>query len=113
MHVCVVTQVIRLLGVCSQNEAELMMVLEMATRGDLKNFLRDCRPTDTTPGLLSHAHLVRMGVDVARGMEFLSDKQFVHRDLACRCDWLTAAHVLGRLVDDCCCCAETVLWHRI
>ena len=63
---------------------ELMMLLELASRGDLKNFLRDCRATETTEALLSLTQRVKMGLDVANGMNFLSDKKFVHRDLACR-----------------------------
>jgi serine/threonine protein kinase len=61
-----------------------MMVMEVAARGDLKNFLRDCRPTASTQAMLSPAHLLRLAIDVAKGMEFLSERSFVHRDLACR-----------------------------
>ncbi len=78
-----VLQVIRLLGVCTQGE-ELMMILELAARGDLKNFLRDCRPNETNAGLLSIRHRIKMAMDVANGMKFLSELSFVHRDLACR-----------------------------
>ncbi len=76
-------QVVRLLGICTQGD-EMMMIMEVASRGDLRNFLRDCRPTDGTPGLLPIRHRVQMAVDVANGMKFLASKQFVHRDLACR-----------------------------
>ena len=30
-----------------------MIIMELVARGDLKNFLRDCRPTDTSGALLS------------------------------------------------------------
>ena len=76
-------QVIRLLGVCTVGE-ELLMVLELASRGDLKHFLLDCRPTPDTEALLTSTHLARMSVDVANGMVFLSSSHLVHRDLACR-----------------------------
>ncbi len=89
-------QVIRLLGVCTQGE-ELMMVLELASRGDLKNFLRDCRPTQDTEAMLSVTHLVKMGVDVASGMLFLSSNNLVHRDLACRYVCGLTLNVLYRL----------------
>ena len=61
-----------------------MMVLELASRGDLKHFLLDCRPTQDNEALLNSTHLARMGVDVASGMVFLSANHLVHRDLACR-----------------------------
>jgi serine/threonine protein kinase len=77
------TNVIRLLGVCTQGE-ELMMILEYASRGDLKNFLRDCRPSEGTAEVLSLRHRIKMALDVCNGMKFLSEMQFVHRDLACR-----------------------------
>jgi len=76
-------QVIRLLGVCTQGE-ELMMILELASRGDLRHFLLDCRPTQDTEALLTATHLVKMGLDVTSGMQFLASNGLVHRDLACR-----------------------------
>ena len=66
-----------------------MMVLELVHRGDLKNFLRDCRATQDNDVLLSVTHRVKMGIDIASGMEFLSSQQFVHRDLACRYIYLS------------------------
>ena len=62
----------------------MMMVLELAARGDLRDFLRDCRPTGNTTGLLTQGQLLKMCMDVANGMTFLASLQFVHRDLACR-----------------------------
>ena len=60
------------------------MILELAARGDLRDFLRDCRPTGNTTGLLTQGQLLKMCMDVANGMTFLASLQFVHRDLACR-----------------------------
>ena len=60
------------------------MILELAARGDLKAFLRDCRPTGNEEALLSLRHRVKLGIDIANGMKFLSLQDFVHRDLACR-----------------------------
>ena len=78
-----VLQVIRLYGVCTQSE-KLMIILELASRGDLKSFLRDCRGTPETGALLTERQLVKMGMDISNGMVFLSSHQFVHRDLAAR-----------------------------
>ena len=72
-----------MLGVCTQGD-DMMMILELATRGDLHSFLRDCKPVGNTESLLSVAQRVKMAIDIANGMVFLSTMQFVHRDLACR-----------------------------
>ena len=76
-------QVVRLYGVCTQGE-KLMMVLELLSRGDLKSFLRDCRGTKEAGALLTQRQLMKMAIDVANGMVFLSSLEFVHRDLAAR-----------------------------
>lgn len=48
------TQVIRLLGVCTRDENRLMVILELAARGDLKSFLRDCRPVEVSSIIMNH-----------------------------------------------------------
>ena len=83
MLIHTIYQVIRLLGVCTQADT-LMMIIELAARGDLKNFLRECRPTLDVKGMLSETQQVKMAVDIASGMAFLASRKFVHRDLACR-----------------------------
>ena len=70
-----------------------MMVLELMARGDLKSFLRDCRPTANTQSLLTKRQLLKMAIDIASGMTFLSSHGFVHRDLACRSVSLETPHV--------------------
>lgn len=86
--------VIRLLGVCTQ-AFPLIIITELAGRGDLKRFLRQCRP-DTLDRIdinLTLVELVGMARDIADGMVFLSSNLFVHRDLSARnclvCDDLT------------------------
>ena len=53
------------------------LVLEYAPLGELRHLLRQLTE-------LSHEHMSRMALSVARGMDFLSRRQVVHRDLAAR-----------------------------
>jgi len=80
--------VVRLIGVVSQHEKPLV-VMEFMSNGDLKNFLRNNRPEDETSGsdcrvVLSDAQKMRMCIEIADGMAYLTSKKFVHRDLAAR-----------------------------
>nr|ALV82497.1 Ddr2 [Leptinotarsa decemlineata] len=79
----------RVLGICSQEEP-LCVVMEYLEHGDLCQFLRTHTTTDDPAGLpngsnsISFNSLIYMGVQVARGMQYLESLNFVHRDLATR-----------------------------
>ena len=76
----------RLLGVCTR-ERPLCIIMEYMARGSLKDVLRLSRSEDGgEESDLDQRDLVCMCRDIARGMEFLSRAQFVHRDLATRFD---------------------------
>ena len=72
--------IVRLLGACMHREPR-MLVLEYMSNGDLKLYLQWCVRSGST---LSLPHLMRIGVDVARGFAYLQSMKFVHRDLAAR-----------------------------
>ncbi|XP_030627956.1 inactive tyrosine-protein kinase 7a [Chanos chanos] len=79
------TNVIRLIGVCKQAEPHYM-ILEYSDMGDLKQFLKISKNKDekTKVQPLSTKQKVSLCLQVARGMEHLSNQRFVHRDLAAR-----------------------------
>eukprot|EP00048_Salpingoeca_helianthica_P018137 m.240914 g.240914 ORF g.240914 m.240914 type:complete len:1323 (+) comp23804_c0_seq1:1450-5418(+) len=90
--------VVRFLGMCTREEP-LLIITELMERGDLKSLLRDSRPP--YPGAqarLSQAQLVLMMEDVAQGMAFLAERQYVHRDLAAR-NCLVAADYTVKISD--------------
>ncbi|XP_018365756.1 PREDICTED: fibroblast growth factor receptor homolog 1-like isoform X1 [Trachymyrmex cornetzi] len=85
--------IINLLGVCSQN-GPLYVIVEFAPHGNLRDFLREHRPSlGYEPAIgqelkerktLTQKDLVSFAYQVARGMEYLSSKRCIHRDLAAR-----------------------------
>ncbi|KAM5253547.1 tyrosine-protein kinase Mer [Hipposideros larvatus] len=79
--------VIRLLGVCiemgSQGLPKPMVILPFMKYGDLHTYLLYSR-LDTGPTHIPVQTLVKFMLDIAQGMEYLSNRNFLHRDLAAR-----------------------------
>ncbi|XP_035041133.1 fibroblast growth factor receptor 1b [Hippoglossus stenolepis] len=84
--------IINLLGACTQDGA-LYVVVEYASQGNLREFLRTRRPVgleywsdtrQTSLDSLEMKELVSAAYQVARGMAYLASKKCIHRDLAAR-----------------------------
>ncbi|XP_038069022.1 angiopoietin-1 receptor-like [Patiria miniata] len=82
--------VVGLLGAC-MHEAIIYVALEFLPNGNLRDYLRSTRPKqqgatgsqdDVSP--LTSSNLLKFGLDVAIGMEHLSNTGIIHRDLAAR-----------------------------
>ncbi|KAM9343258.1 tyrosine-protein kinase Srms isoform 2-T2 [Pholidichthys leucotaenia] len=71
-------KLIQLLAMCSRGEP-VYIVTELMSKGSLKSYL-----SSTEGQVLTSAHLIYMGSQIAEGMAYLEDRNIVHRDLAAR-----------------------------
>ncbi|KAH8263582.1 hypothetical protein KR044_010855, partial [Drosophila immigrans] len=79
--------IIKLLGVCLQNEP-IYTIMQFMLYGDLKTYLLARRSmvnekiSDESD--ISAKRLTMYAMDVARGLAYLAEQKYVHRDIACR-----------------------------
>jgi serine/threonine protein kinase len=87
--------IINFLGCCTRNDGPLLVIVEFAPNGNLRDFLRQHSPFGVADILddyhnqrpscqLPYKNLVSFAYQVSRGMEYLTSMKIVHRDLAAR-----------------------------
>ncbi|XP_071549817.1 uncharacterized protein [Panulirus ornatus] len=80
--------IVRLLGVCTKTEP-IYTVMEFMLYGDLKTYLLARRnlvneKNRNDDDEVSNKRLTSMALDIARGLAYLAELKYVHRDVACR-----------------------------
>ncbi|KAK2703017.1 uncharacterized protein LOC136042185 isoform X2 [Artemia franciscana] len=80
--------IVKLLGVCTRNEP-VYTIMEFMLYGDLKTYLLARRHLVNEKNReendeVSSRRLTAMALDVARGLSYLAELKYVHRDVACR-----------------------------
>ncbi|XP_055689281.1 tyrosine-protein kinase transmembrane receptor Ror2 [Lutzomyia longipalpis] len=95
--------IVKLLGVCALGRP-MCLLFEYMARGDLNEFLRACSPyvlqarMETAKTELSLGDLLNIAQQIAAGMVYLSERKFVHRDLATR-NCLIDDHMVVKIAD--------------
>ncbi|XP_037898469.1 tyrosine-protein kinase transmembrane receptor Ror2-like, partial [Glossina fuscipes] len=91
----------KLLRVCALGRP-MCLLFEFMSPGDLSEFLRSCSPYAThrehERKPLNEAHLLQIAAHIAAGMVYLSERKFVHHDLATR-NCLVIEHMIVKIAD--------------
>ncbi|XP_006822388.1 tyrosine-protein kinase SYK-like, partial [Saccoglossus kowalevskii] len=69
--------IVRMIGMCQGGEGVMMLVLELAELGPLNKYLKENT-------MMRLRNIIEIMHQVAMGMQYLEEQQFVHRDLAAR-----------------------------
>ncbi|KNC22211.1 hypothetical protein FF38_01889 [Lucilia cuprina] len=79
--------IVKLLGVCLQSEP-IYTIMEFMLYGDLKTYLLARRhmvnEKNSDDSDISSKRLTMYAMDVSRGLAYLAQQKYVHRDIACR-----------------------------
>ena len=83
--------VIRLLGICTEQLDQICMIFEYMELGALVELLRKSNPRNpdfyqmsSNEAIIKPSQFLSICIQLARGLDYLSKKRFVHRDIATR-----------------------------
>ncbi|XP_070536976.1 tyrosine-protein kinase receptor-like [Ptychodera flava] len=75
--------IVECVGVCF-TQTPRFIVLELMQGGELRDFLRENRPTRDKETILKMVDLLNIAMDITKGCEYLETERFIHRDIAAR-----------------------------
>ena len=77
-------RIVTLLAICT-HVRPIMVCMEYMARGDLRTFLRKCRPALQAPAAtVDHITMAVIGSRMSAALSFLERKRVIHRDIAAR-----------------------------
>lgn len=76
--------IVELVGVVLQRAAAPYIVTPLTRNGDLGHFLKISRATSARVQTITSRQLIEFGIGICSGMDYISRKQLVHRNLAAK-----------------------------
>lgn len=72
------------MAVCLEDEKQPLVMFPFMNRGNLKLFLKKSRSPEGGSKSLTTADLVHVGIQIAKGLQYLAKRRIVHKDVAAR-----------------------------
>ncbi|KAJ7328141.1 hypothetical protein OS493_025546 [Desmophyllum pertusum] len=72
------------MAVCLEDEKQPLVMFPFMNRGNLKLFIKKSRSPEGGSKSLTTADLVDVGVQIAKGLQYLARRRIVHKDVAAR-----------------------------
>lgn len=76
--------IVELVGVVLQRMAPPYIVTPLTRNGDLGHFLKISRATSARMQTITSRQLLKFGIEICRGMDYITQKQIVHRNLSAK-----------------------------
>ena len=97
--------VIKLLGICTEEIDQTCMIFEYMELGALRELLRKSNPRNpdfyqmnSNEVIVKPSQFLSICIQLAKGLDYLSKKRFVHRDIATR-NCLVDSHFVCKIAD--------------
>lgn len=72
------------MAVCLEDEKQPLVMFPFMNRGNLKLFIKKSRSPEGGSKSLTTADLVHVGIQIAKGLQYLARRRIVHKDIAAR-----------------------------
>lgn len=76
--------VVELVGVVLQRSTPPYIVTPLTRNGDLGHFLKISRATSARVQTITSRQLIKFGIEICKGMDYITQKKIVHRNLAAK-----------------------------